>query len=74
MKRPFAMPLPMITFCQSGWVSKSGWSGSEPMAVGYATMFATPSEYARATSGNHSSQQVGRPKRAPSSPSNPLNP
>ena len=34
MKVPLAIPLATITRCQSGWVSKSGWSGSEPIAVG----------------------------------------
>ena len=34
MNVPLAMPLPTITCCHSGWVSKSGWSGSEPIAVG----------------------------------------
>jgi len=24
------MPLPTMTCCHNGWVSKSGWSGSEP--------------------------------------------
>ena len=34
MNSPLAMPLPTMTCCHNGWVSKSGWSGSEPMAVG----------------------------------------
>ena len=34
MKVPLAIPLPTITCCHSGSVSKPGWSGSEPIAVG----------------------------------------
>ena len=34
MNVPLATPLPTMTFSHRGWVSKSGWSGSEPMAVG----------------------------------------
>ena len=34
MKTPLAIPLPTITRSQSGSVSNSGWSGSEPIAVG----------------------------------------
>ena len=34
MNVPFAIPLATITCCHSGSVSNSGWSGSEPIAVG----------------------------------------
>ena len=34
MNVPLAMPLAMMTCSHSGSVSKSGWSGSEPIAVG----------------------------------------
>ena len=34
MNVPLAMPWPTITACHSGSVSKPGWSGSDPMAVG----------------------------------------
>ena len=34
MNVPLAMPLAVITCSHSGSVSKPGWSGSEPMAVG----------------------------------------
>jgi hypothetical protein len=34
MNVPLAIPLAVITRSHSGWVSKSGWSGSEPIAVG----------------------------------------
>lgn len=34
MKVALAMAFPVITFCQSGWESKPGKPGSEPMAVG----------------------------------------
>ena len=34
MNVPLAIPFPTITFSHSGSVSKSGWSGSEPIAVG----------------------------------------
>jgi hypothetical protein len=34
MKVPLAIPLATMTFSHSGSVSKSGWSGSEPIAVG----------------------------------------
>ena len=61
MNVPLVMPWARITCSHSGSVSKPGWSGSEPMAVGYTITSAPCSEYARATSGNHSSQQVGKP-------------
>ena len=44
MNRPLLMPLATITCCHSGWVSRSGNTGSDPMAVGYTTISAPPSE------------------------------
>ena len=48
-----AIALPRITVSQSGSVSKSGWSGSDPIAVGYTSRSASCTLYARASSGNH---------------------
>ena len=61
MNVPLAMPLARITCSHSGSVSKPGWSGSEPIAVGYTITSAPSSAYERATSGNHWSQHVGKP-------------
>ena len=44
MKSPFAMPLAVMTRSHSGCVSNPGWSGSEPIAVGYTSTSAPASE------------------------------
>ena len=45
MNVALVMPCARITCSQSGSVSKPGWSGSEPIAVGYTSTSAPPSEY-----------------------------
>ena len=41
MNVPLAIPLPVITCSHNGSVSNRGWSGSEPIAVGYTMHLGT---------------------------------